>query len=174
MMPPPKNGYGYSNQESPSAKICSGVNASPFGSALDVTDLAALFDRGRRAPRLFMMAIVALYSRIRLATSSRLSLLSFLRSAPTEAGDAGGAALLRIARAASFGCLAKARALASSSVTGPVAAIVLVRALARVFLTVLRFARAAIGSPSLTNVGDARSPSPSGYGMISMRSASRL
>src|SRR5262249_20086365 len=148
MMLPPKNGYGYSNQEAPSAKICSGVNASASGSALDVADLAVPFGRGRRAPRLFMMAIVALYSRIRLANSSRLSRLSFLRSAPTEAGDAGGAVLLRIAPAASFGWFSQARALASSSVTGPVAAaIVLLRPLDGVFLAVLRFDRAAIGFP---------------------------
>jgi hypothetical protein len=98
-----------------------------------------------------MMAIVALYSRIRFASSSRRSFSSLSRSAPTEAGDAAGTASLRIARTASFGCFARAKALASASVTGPVsAAIALMRALARaVFLAFLRFAGVAIRSPSL-------------------------
>src|SRR5262245_57876882 len=127
MIPPPKKGTGYSNQESPSAKICNGTNeaASPFG-------LAARFARGLRAPRLFMMAIVALYSRTRRASSSRRSFSSFSRSAPRAAGDAGGIALLRTARIACLGCFARANDLASSSVTGPLIEVVaLVRALGR-------------------------------------------
>jgi hypothetical protein len=81
--------------------------------------LSALFDRDRRAPRFFMISIVALYSLIRRANSSRRSCSRRSRSAPTGAGDAGGAAPLRAARASSFGSFACAKALASASETGP-------------------------------------------------------
>src|SRR5262249_11510188 len=111
--------------------------------------------RERRAPRRFMISIVALYSSTRRARSARCSFFNFSRSAPTAAGDAGGAAVLRAARTASFGRFACASALASSRVTGPaLGAAVLIAFLARALagdalLVFLRFTPRAMCSPSL-------------------------
>src|SRR4051812_41224038 len=58
---------------------------------------------------------------MRRARSSRRAWASFCRSAPTAAGEVEGAAALRAAAAASFGCFARAIARASSRVTGPLA-----------------------------------------------------
>ena len=110
-----------------------------------------------------MISIVALYSRARCARSSRCFFLSFSRSAPTAAGEAGGAAVLRTARAANFGCFACASALASSRVTGPAPGAIFVvafvaRTLARAlagdaFLTFLRFTVRAICFPPYMRQG---------------------
>ena len=110
-------------------------------SVLPLWACLALFDRGRRAPRFFMISIVALYSRIRRVNSSRRSCSRRSRSAPTGAGEAGGAAPLRAARIASLGCFACARALASASVTGPTSAAVFLVSFFRRFL-IPAFARA--------------------------------
>ena len=120
MMPPPKKKEPDSRTTNPPRRRSAAARTIRLsGPALPRLGLAAPFGRGRRAPRLFMIAIVALYSRTRRASSSRRSFSSFSRSAPTAAGDAGGAAPLRMARTASFGCFACASALASSRVTGP-------------------------------------------------------
>src|SRR5262245_52325357 len=81
-----------------------------------------------------MISIVALYSLIRRENSARRSCSRRSRSAPTGAGDAGGATPLRAARAASFGSFACARALASASVIGPTSAAGFLVELFRCFL----------------------------------------
>ena len=82
--------------------------------------LGAPFARGRRAPRSFIISIVALYSRMRRASSSRRA---FSSSRVRHRRPPGTPVAVRLAqaRAASFGCFACAKALASASVTGPVA-----------------------------------------------------
>jgi hypothetical protein len=123
------------------------VNDSPF--ALVAFAFAAPFKSGGRVPRFFMISIVALYSRMRFAISSRRFCRSLSRSVPIAAGDAGGTASLRTARADSFILFAHASALASSSVTGPVPGIAafdcaLERAVPVPFLAFLRLAELVI------------------------------
>src|SRR5690349_2895452 len=125
--------------------MCKGWKAAAFDNA--EPPLAADLRLGRRAPRAFMISIVALYSRSRRAISACRLASKRLRSLPTSTSDVSGAAALRTA---SFGDFARAIARASSSVTGPSPAATLARLGLLRRTTVLRAAlRAFLAFPAV-------------------------
>src|SRR6476659_3241000 len=111
MIPPPNNGTGYSNHESPSANTWRGWLAGAGARS----PCPAFFPRPF-TPRFFMMSSVAVYSLMRRRRSCRCLSSSLRRSRPTAAGDAGAVATLAVAAS---GDRALARARAWARVTGP-------------------------------------------------------